>query len=84
MRPPTCELNASVKAWPTLPTPSGSPVPRAKTTSMSGQGTALAAGAKPTDNAATADPTVARMAAPRADLCGKVTRTNISHPAGRN
>ena len=38
MRPAICALSASVKAWPTRPMPTGSAVPRANTTSMSGHG----------------------------------------------
>src|SRR5580693_2746124 len=43
-RPPTCGLSESTNAWPTLPTPGGSPVPRANTTSTSGHGSAAAEG----------------------------------------
>src|SRR3569833_1860157 len=42
--PAACVRTASTKACPTPPTPGGSPVPRAKTTSTSEQGSAEAAG----------------------------------------
>src|ERR1700728_4616984 len=40
--PGRCAVSASVNAWPVAPTPGGSLVPRAKTTSTSEQGSAAA------------------------------------------
>ena len=67
MRGAICAASASVMAWPTRPMPAA---PRAAC-----EDTSTPAFGALARRPAAADPTVARMAAARADLRGKVTGT---------